>query len=117
MNRSGFRVLFFVLCLSALSLAATYNGTLSSSSATLAWSGTETGVIGQTQTGTGIANPPCNATICDLYNLTVNVPSTFYSSNPNYAIHVTASWAPSLNEIDVYVYDANNNLIGMSTNK
>jgi hypothetical protein len=37
---------------------------------------TQTGVTGQTQTGTGVANPPCNATICDLYSLTVNLKQT-----------------------------------------
>jgi hypothetical protein len=115
MIQKGLLCALCLLALTAASTAATFNGTLSTSSTTLTWSGTETGVIGQTQTGTGVANPPCNATLCDLYNLTVNVPSTFYTANPNYAVHVTASWASNLDEIDIYVYDASNNLVGMST--
>lgn len=115
MARRAVLILFVVGLWTAVATAATYSGSLSSSSTSLTWSGTESGVIGETQTGTGLLNPPCNATICDLYNLTVNVPATFYASNPNYAIHVAASWASSLNEIDIYVYDSSNNLIGMAT--
>jgi hypothetical protein len=74
-----------------------------------------TGVIGQTQTGTGFTNPRCNPTLCDLYNLTVNVQPSFYAANPNFAIHVSASWSSNLNEYDLYIYDSNNNLVGMAT--
>jgi hypothetical protein len=95
--------------------AGTFNGTLTTANGPLTWTSTQTGVTGQTQTGTGVANPPCNATICDLYNLTVNVPATFYASNPTFAVHVNASWSSSLDEYDIYVYDSNNNLVGMAT--
>jgi hypothetical protein len=96
-------------------LAGTFSGTLSTSTTSLTWNSTQTGVIGQTQTGTGVANPPCNATVCDLYNLTVNVPATFYAANPTFTVNVSANWSSSLDEFDVYVYDANNNLVGMAT--
>src|SRR5215469_13726896 len=95
--------------------AGTFSGTLTTNNSSLTWTSTQTGVIGQTQTGTGVLNPPCNATVCDLYNLVVNVPSTFYAANPNFAIHVSASWSSSLNEYDLYIYDSNNNLVGMAT--
>lgn len=101
--------------MAATCMAGTFNGTLTTSATSLTWNSTQTGVIGQTQTGTGIANPPCNATLCDLYNLTVNVPATFYAVNPSFTINVTATWGSSLNEFDVYVYDANSNLVGMAT--
>src|SRR5262249_3781856 len=95
--------------------ASSFSGTLNSTSTNLTWSSVETGIVGQTQTGTGVANPPCSATICDLYNLTVSVPATYYTTYPNFAVHAKAAWGSNLNEIDIYVYDANNNLVGMAT--
>lgn len=114
-KKVGFRIFLSLVLLSSWCMAASYSGTLSPTTPTLNWAGTETGVIGQSQTGTGVANPPCNATICDIYTLTVNVPQTFYAANPNYAIHVKGTWASSLNEIDIYVYDSANNVVGMAT--
>lgn len=108
-------VFFCIPAMVIPSMAGTFSGTLSTTSTSLKWSSTQTGVIGETQTGTGVANPPCNATVCDLYTLTVNVPATFYAANPSFTVNVTANWSSSLNEFDVYVYDANNNLVGMAT--
>jgi len=62
----------------------------------------------------GGASPPCNSTICDIYNLTLDIPSTFYSSNPNFAVHVTVGWSSNIQDIDVYVFDGNGNLVGAS---
>ena len=104
-----------VLLLSTLSFAGSYSGTLTPpatagaiSSAT--WNGTVTGVIGDSSL---LVNPPCDSTVCDIYSLTVNVPSTFYSANANYAIHVQTQATPNApsTDIDVYVYDSNNNLV------
>ncbi len=108
-------LLFALFLASATASAGTFSGTLTTSATSLTWTSTQTGVIGQTQTGTGVANPPCTSSICDIYTLTVNVPATFYGANPNFTINVTASWSSSLDEYDVYVFDANNNLIGMAT--
>ncbi|MGH9774695.1 MAG: hypothetical protein ACRD50_07085 [Candidatus Acidiferrales bacterium] len=115
MCKNAILIVLGIIALTASVLAATFSGTLSTSTTTLTWTGTQTGVIGQTQTGTGVANPPCDSTICDLYNLTVNVPATYYSNHPNYAIHVKATWSSNLDELDIYVYDASNNLVGMAT--
>jgi hypothetical protein len=41
----------------------------------------------------------------------VNVPATFYSSNPNYAVHVKINWASSTNDFDLNVNDASGNTI------
>lgn len=108
-------VLTFCMLAASFCTAGTFSGTLTATSTTLTWTSTQTGVIGETQTGTGVANPPCNATICDLYNLTVNIPATFYSANPNFAVHASASWSSNLDEYDIYVYDSNNTLVGMAT--
>jgi hypothetical protein len=104
-----------ILSTASTALAGTFSGTLSPTTNSLTWANTQSGVVGETQTGTGVANPPCNATICDLYNLTVNVPPTFYAANPSFTVTVSANWGSNLNEFDVYVYDANSNLIGMGT--
>lgn len=114
-KRTAVLIAVCILSTATIALAGTFNGTLTPTTNSLTWSSTQTGVVGQTQTGTGVANPPCNATICDLYNLTINIPSTFYTANPNFTVTVSANWSSSLNEFDVYVYDANSNLIGMGT--
>ncbi|HEY6352605.1 MAG TPA: sialidase family protein [Candidatus Angelobacter sp.] len=113
--RSAVLLTFCLVAMAATCSAGTFNGTLTTSTTSLTWNSNQTGVAGQTQTGTGVANPPCNATICDLYNLTVNVPGTFYAAHPDFTITVTATWSSSLDEFDVYVYDASSNLVGMAT--
>src|SRR3954467_7967896 len=110
-KRKTFVLTLFVLVCTTCCLASSFSGTLTPTAPTLTWSGTETGVIGETQTGTGVANPPCNATLCDIYTLTVNVPATYYALHPNYAIHVSGTWASATNEIDIYVYDASGNVV------
>ncbi|HXR98359.1 MAG TPA: hypothetical protein VN709_11015 [Terriglobales bacterium] len=113
---SGARLLAAFALAACVASASSFSGTLTPAANRLTWTGTQTGVIGETQTGTGLANPPCNASVCDLYALTVTVPATFYAANPTFSIHASAAWASSLNEFDVYVYDSSGNLVGMSTN-
>src|SRR5260370_40409185 len=103
------------LCTSAF--AASYSGTLNApsvagTSTSQTWTGNVTGVIGDTG-GTGLFNPPCDSTICDIYTLTVNVPATFYAANPNYSVHVNVTDVPNapVTDIDLYVYDASGNLV------
>src|SRR5258708_25466939 len=103
------------LCTSAF--AASYSGTLNApsvagTSTSQTWTGNVTGVIGDTG-GTGLFNPPCDSTICDIYTLTVNVPVTFYAANPNYSVHVNVTDVPNapVTDIDLYVYDASGNLV------
>jgi hypothetical protein len=84
-------------------------GTITSS---LTWSGTVTGVVGDANV-LGLINPPCNSSVCDIYSLTVNVPATFYATNPNYSVHINVSDSPTqpANDIDLYIYDAAGNLV------
>lgn len=77
-------------------------------SATLAWSG---GPISGTYGVGGVVTAPCTTVNCDVYTLTVNVPSTFYASNPSYAINIGVNWASNTNDLDVYIYDANGNVV------
>ena len=110
-----FVTVLLALCTSAF--AASYSGTLNApaaagSTTSQTWTGTVTGVIGDTG-GAGFINPPCDSTICDIYTLTVNVPATFYTANPNYSVHVNVSDVPNnpATDIDLYVYDASGNLV------
>src|SRR5260370_18975322 len=92
-------VITVILALCASTFAASYSGTLNAPSVagtttSQTWTDNVTGVIGDTG-GTGLFNPPCDSTICDIYTLTVNVPATFYAANPNHAIHVNRNQVPN----------------------
>src|SRR5215467_254156 len=52
---------------------------------------------------------------CDTFTLQVNVPATFYAANPNYSVVVQIQWPDSVNDFDLYVYDASGNVVGSST--
>src|SRR2546430_1663044 len=101
-NTSALRIVLCLAMLCSVCMASSYSGTLTNLSGPLTWSGTETGVLGETQTGTGLFNPPCDATLCDIYTLTLNIPAAWYAANPYQTVHVKASWASTLNEVDVY---------------
>jgi hypothetical protein len=112
-------VIVLAMCMSAF--AANYSGTLNppavvGNSSSISWTGSVTGVIGDANV-LGLINPVCNSTLCDIYTLTVNVPATFYTANPNYAIHVNVSDTPnvSVTDIDLYVYDASGNVVCVGT--
>ncbi len=94
-----------LLCLATSAFAATpSSGTLSAPpnglTTTITWTGGPY---------TGVTADPslCNSVTCDTYALTVSVPSTFYSSNPNDAVQVGVNWDISANDFDLYVYDSN----------
>jgi hypothetical protein len=108
--------LLVLLCLTTMAArAASLSGTLTDNSgpASISWSGGPmTGALGYG--GLVGLSPPCNSTLCDIYNLTLNIPSSFYSNNPNFAVHVTVGWNSNIQDIDVYVFDVNGNLVGAS---
>lgn len=122
MKKSAVLLVGLALCTSAF--AASFSGTLAApatagATTSLTWSGSSTGVISNTNL---LITPPCNSTICDIYTLIVNVPATFYSANPNYAIHVKLSWPPAAvsgtADLDIYVADNSGNIVcsGTSSN-
>lgn len=101
--------LLLLLLVSAYAVAATPNsGTLtapaSGQTSSVTWSGGPY---------TGVTADPslCSSVTCDSYALTVNVPSTFYSSNPNYAVQVGLNWPNSTSDFDLYVYDSSGNQV------
>ena len=62
-------------------------------------------------TGATATPAACTTLTCDSFTLTVNVPSTFYSSNPTYAVHVKINWASSTNDFDLNVNDSSGNTV------
>lgn len=62
-------------------------------------------------TGATATPAACTTLTCDSFSLTVNVSSTFYSSNPSYAVHVKINWASNTNDFDLNVNDASGNTI------
>ena len=102
----AFGLLLLLTSLSALAASGgTLNAPAAGQSATLTWSG---GPLSGTN-GVGGVLTQCTSLSCDTYALTVNVPSTFYSANPSYAIHVQANWGSNTNDLDVYVFDGAGN--------
>ncbi len=57
-------------------------------------------------TGATATPAACTSLTCDTFTLTVNVPSTFYSANPSYAVHVKINWASNTNDFDLNVNDS-----------
>lgn len=98
-----------------LASAATFNGTLNAptngSTSSLTWSG---GPLTGSYVGNGVTL--CSALSCDTYNLTVNVPATFYSSNPTYSVQISINWGSTVEDLDLYVYDSGGNVVCSSTN-
>jgi len=57
----------------------------------------------------------CTPQSCDDFFLTVNIPSSFYATNPNYSVQVLITWASLPNDFDLYVYDSTGTLVNSST--
>jgi hypothetical protein len=94
------------------------SGTVSPTSPSTTWQGihydTAAFVLGQ------VASDPCpsaaldpNDATCDHYRVTVDVPSSFWSSNVGGAT-ITISWGSADNDFDMYVYDGAGNLVKQS---
>src|SRR6266404_7386643 len=102
-------VLLLLLLVSSSAFAATPNsGTLTApangQTSSVSWSGGP-------YTGATADPSLCSSVTCDTYTLTVGVPSTFYSSNPNYAVQVGLNWPSSTSDFDLYVYDSSGNQV------
>lgn len=104
-----FGTLVLIIMVSLTALAATpSSGTLN------APSGTQTSTVtwnGGPYTGATADPSTCTNVTCDNYTLTVHLPSTFYSSNPGYAVQVGINWASSTNDFDLYVHDSSGNVV------
>jgi len=72
---------------------------------------TSTSFSGGPFTGVTATPAACTSLTCDTFTLTVNVPSTFYSANPSYAVHVKINWASNTNDFDLNVNDSSGNTV------
>ena len=103
-----------LVCLIATgAFGASFSGTLTATNgpASTGWSGGPlTGTLGYT--GLVGISPPCNSLVCDIYNLSLNIPPNFYSSFPNFGVHVTLTWNSNVQDLDLYVFDSAGSLVG-----
>src|SRR5947208_2866754 len=80
----------------SLPSSGTLNAPASGGTSSVTWTGGP-------YTGATADPSACTTVTCDTYTLQVNVPATFYASNPNYAVQVGINWASSTNDFDLYV--------------
>ncbi|HEX9255968.1 MAG TPA: sialidase family protein [Candidatus Angelobacter sp.] len=107
------KVLGLVLLLLALAMSSGFAATPSSGTLTAPATGQTTSVSfsGGPLTGATATPAACTTLNCDTFTLTVNVPSTFYSANPTYAVHVKITWGGNTNDFDLNVNDASGNTV------
>lgn len=87
--------------------SGTLNAPASGQTSTVSWSGGP-------YTAVTADSSLCMTLTCDNFELTVNVPATFYASNPGYGVRVRLSWSSSTDDFDLYVYDAAGNVVASS---
>jgi hypothetical protein len=108
----AFSAVAILLTTSALYASTPSTGTLASASATVTWSGGP--YTGNTVDTSPVNTSLCTTLTCDSFNLSVNIPSNFYISNPNDEVQIGINWASDLNEFDLFVYDSAGNLVASS---
>jgi hypothetical protein len=126
--RHLFRFLFLLAGALIISLQLTLpliaatpgTGTLTSLTRSQAWTGGPfTAADGYTYAGVAytliISDPTlCTSMTCDKYFLTVNIPASYYTTNPTHSVRVQINWASNNTDFDMYVYDAAGNQINSS---
>jgi hypothetical protein len=107
------KVLGLVLLFLALAVSSGFAATPSSGTLTAPAAGQTTSVSfsGGPLTGATATPAACTTLNCDTFTLTVNVPSTFYSANSTYAVHVKITWGSTPNDFDLNVNDASGNTV------
>lgn len=108
MNAFGLAILALALVACAAFAATPSSGTLT---APAAGQTTSVSFSGGPFSGATATPAACTSLTCDTFTLTVNVPSTFYSANPTYAVHVKINWASNTNDFDLNVNDGSGNTI------
>jgi hypothetical protein len=102
-----FCLLVLVIALSTIAstpTSGTLNAPASGQTSSVAWGGGPYTAV--------TADPAaCTSVTCDSYTLNVNVPATFYSTNPNYSVQVGINWSSNTNDFDVYVKDGSGNVV------
>ena len=108
-----YKVLGLMFVALTLAVSSGFAATPSSGTLTAPAAGQTTSVSfgGGPLTGATASPAACTTLNCDTFTLTVNVPSTFYSANPTYAVHVKITWASNTNDFDLNVNDASGNTV------
>src|ERR1039457_6953433 len=97
-------VVLFLATSTLLYASTPTTGTLAAANATVTWSG---GPYSGNTVDTSPANTSlCTTLTCDTFNLSVNVPANFYTTNPNDEVQIGINWASNLNEFDLFIYDS-----------
>ena len=105
-------VVLFLATSTLLYASTPTTGTLAAANATVTWSG---GPYSGNTVDTSPANTSlCTTLTCDTFNLSVNVPANFYTTNPNDEVQIGINWASNLNEFDLFIYDSSGNLVASS---
>ena len=112
LEEKAMRTVLVALCLVSITLcalAATPSGGTLSAPA----SGQTSGVswVGGPYTAVTADPSLCTGATCDMYTLQVSVPTTFYSSNPQYVVQVGLNWTSNTNDFDLYIYDGAGNTV------
>lgn len=108
MKVMGLALLALTLVVSPASAATPSSGTLTAPGAGQTAS---VSFSGGPFTGATATPAACTTLTCDNFTLIVNVPSTFYASNPSYAVHLKISWGSSTSDFDLNVIDASGNTV------
>ena len=106
------RTVLVALCLVSITLCA-LAATPSSGTLSAPASGQTSGVswVGGPYTAVTADPSLCTGATCDMYTLQVSVPTTFYSSNPQYVVQVGLNWTSNTNDFDLYIYDGAGNTV------
>jgi hypothetical protein len=105
-----------ILASATLAWSATpATGTLTGAGSTITWAGgTLSGVNGDAinDTAGDPLTPGTGCTLtnsCETFTLVVNLPATFYTTNPNYGVQIAINWASVTNDFDIYLFDSAGN--------
>ncbi len=116
---SKFLLFIFISLVLAFARAPALRGA-EPASATVGPSSLSASWTGQSYVAAAIADPaacppeadPLNL-LCDHFRLTVDVDASFWNSNTG-GVEITISWSSSVNDFDLYVFDASGNLVASS---
>src|SRR5689334_17650682 len=102
--------LFFI---SVVSSAVPPGGTLTPLLKTLSWTGGPFTSVAAEEFATWDPSL-CNSVQCDKFSLTVNIPSSYYVTNPTYSVRVQITWTGSNTDFDLWVFDSSGAVVNSS---
>ncbi len=106
-------VLFLITAIPAWSATTPSSGTLAGVGQSITWSGGPlTGSnLASTALGDPIASLCLSLGTCETFTLVVNLPATFYTTNPNAGVQISINWGLVANDLDLYLLDSHGNIM------